>query len=324
MTWKTALLDLPFGGAKGGVSVDAHSLSKRELERLTRKYTERIAIALGPYRDIPAPDMGTNAQTMAWMLDEYSQKKGYSPAVVTGKPVSLGGSLGREEATGRGVMISMREAALDLGLPWQGATAAIQGFGNVGSHLAEALVVEGIRVLAVTDAEGGVHNEHGLDIPALLAYAKQHRTVMGFKDAEAITNEQLWRIPCDFMVPAALGSVITKEDNAADLQCRMLVEAANAPTTPIADKILHQRGIIVLPDFLANAGGVVVSYFEWTQNLQQLRWDIEQVYAGLERKMVTAYRDVASLARERDVPLRTAAYAISLQRVADAEELRGN
>jgi glutamate dehydrogenase (NAD(P)+) len=324
MTWKTALLDLPFGGAKGGVSVDAHSLSKRELERLTRKYTERIAIALGPYRDIPAPDMGTNAQTMAWMLDEYSQKKGYSPAVVTGKPVSLGGSLGREEATGRGVMISMREAALDLGLPWQGATAAIQGFGNVGSHLAEALVVEGIRVLAVTDAEGGVHNEHGLDIPALLAYAKQHRTVMGFKDAEAITNEQLWRIPCDFMVPAALGSVITKEDNAADLQCRMLVEAANAPTTPIADKILHQRGIVVLPDFLANAGGVVVSYFEWTQNLQQLRWDIEQVYAGLERKMVTAYRDVASLARERDVPLRTAAYAISLQRVADAEELRGN
>lgn len=324
MTWKTALLDLPFGGAKGGVSVDARGLSKGELERLTRKFTERIAIALGPYRDIPAPDMGTNAQTMAWMLDEYSQKKGYSPAVVTGKPVSLGGSLGREEATGRGVMITMREAARDFDMPWEGATAAIQGFGNVGSHLAESLVLEGVKVIAVTDAEGGVHNDEGLDIPALLAWAAQHRTIAGFKDAEAITNDQLWRIPCDFMVPAALGSVITKEDNASDLQCRMLVEAANAPTTPIADKILRQRGIVVLPDFLANAGGVVVSYFEWTQNLQQMRWEIEQVYAGLEKKMVTAYRDVSALARERDVPLRTAAYAISLQRVADAEDLRGN
>jgi glutamate dehydrogenase (NAD(P)+) len=324
MTWKTALLDLPFGGAKGGVSVDAHSLSKRELERLTRKFTERIAIALGPYRDIPAPDMGTNAQTMAWMLDEYSQKKGYSPAVVTGKPVSLGGSYGREEATGRGVMISMGEAARDLGLPWEGATAAIQGFGNVGSHLAESLVTEGVKVIAVTDAEGGVHDESGLDIPALSAYVSQHRTVAGFKGGLAITNDQLWRIPCDFMVPAALGSVITKEDNADELQCRMLVEAANAPTTPIADKILNQRGIVVLPDFLANAGGVVVSYFEWTQNLQQLRWDIEQVHAGLEKKMVNAYRDVSTLARERSVPLRTAAYAISLQRVADAEDLRGN
>ncbi|HEX6133656.1 MAG TPA: Glu/Leu/Phe/Val dehydrogenase dimerization domain-containing protein [Longimicrobiales bacterium] len=324
MTWKTALLDLPFGGAKGGVGVDARGMSKRELERLTRKFTERIAIALGPYRDIPAPDMGTNAQTMAWMLDEYSQKKGYSPAVVTGKPVSLGGSLGREEATGRGVMIVMREAARDFGLPWQGASAAIQGFGNVGSHLAASLAAEGVRVVAVTDAEGGVHDENGIDIGALLAWAREHRTVAGYKGADAITNEQLWRVPCDFMVPAALGSVITREDNATDLQCRMLVEAANAPTTPIADKILHERGIAILPDFLANAGGVVVSYFEWTQNLQQMRWDIEQVYAGLEKKMVAAYREVVTLARERSVPLRTAAYAISLQRVADAEELRGN
>lgn len=324
MTWKTALLDLPFGGAKGGVSVDVRGMSKGELERLTRKFTERISIALGPYRDIPAPDMGTNAQTMAWMLDEYSQKKGYSPAVVTGKPVSLGGSLGREEATGRGVMITMREAARDLGFPWEGGTAAIQGFGNVGSHLAQSLMLEGVKVIAITDAEGGVHNENGLDVPALQAYAQQHRTVAGFKDADALTNEQLWKVPCDYMVPAALGSVITKEDNASDIQCRMLVEAANAPTTPIADKVLRERGIVVLPDFLANAGGVIVSYFEWTQNLQQMRWDIEQVYAGLEKKLVTAYRDVSTLARERSVPLRTAAYAISLQRVADAEELRGN
>lgn len=324
MTWKTALLDLPFGGAKGGVAVDARKLSQRELERLTRKFTDRIAIALGPYRDIPAPDMGTNAQTMAWMLDEYSQKKGYSPAVVTGKPVSLGGSLGREEATGRGVMIIMREAARDFGIPWKGSTAAIQGFGNVGSHLAVALSAEGVKVIAVTDADGGVMNAAGLDIAALMSYLKVERTVKGFPGAEPLTNDELWRVKCDFMVPAALGGVITKEDNAAILDCKVLVEAANAPTTPIADKILEERGIVVLPDFLANAGGVVVSYFEWTQNLQQLRWDVAQVNEGLERKMVAAYKEVIALARERNVSMRTAAYAIALKRVADAEELRGN
>jgi glutamate dehydrogenase/leucine dehydrogenase len=323
MTWKTSLLDLPFGGAKGGVSVDPRRLSKGEVERLTRKFTERIALALGPYRDVPAPDMGTSAQTMAWMLDEYSQKKGYSPAVVTGKPVTLGGSLGRDEATGRGVMIVMREAARDFGITWQGATAAIQGFGNVGSHLAQALAREDVRVLAITDADGGVHNDSGLDIDALLAHVAQHGTVAGFVGGDPLLNEELWRVPCDFMVPAALGSVITREDNASDLQCRMLVEAANAPTTPIADKILDARGITVLPDFLANAGGVVVSYFEWTQNLQQMRWELEEVRTQLERKMITAYREVYALAKERSVPVRTAAYAIALRRVADAEDLRG-
>jgi glutamate dehydrogenase (NAD(P)+) len=324
MTWKTALMDLPFGGAKGGVSVDSHRLSTRELERLTRKFTERIAIALGPYRDIPAPDMGTNAQTMAWMLDEYSQKKGYSPAVVTGKPVSLGGSLGREEATGRGVMIVMREAAREHGITWVGSTAAIQGFGNVGSHLAKCLFDEGVKVLAITDADGGVQNDGGLDIDALLSHAAKHRTVGGFSGGEPLGHEDLWRIPCDFMIPAALGGVITKEGNASVMECRMVVEAANAPTTPIADKILDERGITVLPDFLANAGGVVVSYFEWTQNLQQMRWELDQVRAGLERKMVTGYREVADLAKLRGVSLRTAAYAIALRRVADAEELRGH
>ena len=324
MTWKTALMDLPFGGAKGGVSVDSHKLSTRELERLTRKFTERISIALGPYRDIPAPDMGTNAQTMAWMLDEYSQKKGYSPAVVTGKPVSLGGSLGREEATGRGVMIVMREAARDYGITWVGSTAAIQGFGNVGSHLAKCLFDEGVKVLAVTDADGGVYNAGGLDIDALLAHAAKSRTVGGFAGGDVLAADDLWRIPCDYMIPAALGGVITKEANASVLDCRMVVEAANAPTTPIADKILEERGITVLPDFLANAGGVVVSYFEWTQNLQQMRWELDQVRAGLERKMVTGYREVADLARLRGVSLRTAAYAIALRRVADAEELRGH
>jgi glutamate dehydrogenase (NAD(P)+) len=324
MTWKTALLDLPFGGAKGGVQVDAQALSTRELERLTRKFTERIALAIGPYRDIPAPDMYTNAQTMAWMLDEYSKKAGYSPAVVTGKPISIGGSLGREEATGRGVMIVMREAARDYGLPWAGGTAAIQGFGNVGSHLAIGLMEQGVKVVAVRDAEGGVHNENGLDIPALVAHVRENRTVAGFGPADALSNIAFWEVPCDFMVPAALGSVITKEDNASTLGCKMVVEAANAPTTPIADKILAERGIPVVPDILANAGGVVVSYFEWTQNLQQMRWELEQVQAGLERKMVAAYREVHALAVERAVTLRTAAYALSLRRVADAEELRGH
>ena len=324
MTWKTALLDLPFGGAKGGVNVDPKKLSKTELERLTRKFTSRISIALGPYRDIPAPDMGTSGQTMAWMLDEYSQKKGYSPAVVTGKPISLGGSLGREEATGRGVMIVMREAAPDLGIQWRGASAVIQGFGNVGSHLAVCLNQEGLIVKAVTDADGGVFNDRGLDIPALVAYSKQKGSVKGFPNSEPITNEQLWRVRCDYMVPAALGGVITKEDNVADLDCKVLVEAANAPTTPIADKILDERGIPVLPDFLANAGGVVVSYFEWTQNLQQLRWELDQVNAGLERKMVAAYREEKTLADQRGVSMRTAAYALALRRVADAEDLRGH
>jgi glutamate dehydrogenase (NAD(P)+) len=323
MTWKTALLDLPFGGAKGGVSVDPRTLSKTELERLTRKFTERIAIGLGPYRDIPAPDMGTDGQVMAWMLDEYSAKRGYSPAIVTGKPLSLGGSYGREEATGRGVMIIMREAAQEHGVTWTGGTAAIQGFGNVGSHLAHFLHGEGVRVIAVTDAMGGVYNPKGIDIPALLRHAAGHRTIAGFDHADTLTNEELWRVPCDFMIPAALGGVITKEDNAEILDCRMLVEAANGPTSPTADKILAERGITVLPDFLANAGGVVVSYFEWTQNLQQFRWELDQVNDALEKKMITAYREVMRFAREHHVTLRTAAYGIALRRVAEAEQLRG-
>lgn len=324
MTWKTALLDLPFGGGKGGVDVDPRELSTNELERLTRKFTRRIAILLGPYRDIPAPDMGTNAQTMAWMLDEYSAKRGYTPACVTGKPIGLGGSLGREEATGRGVMITMREAARDFGLPWPDATAAIQGFGNVGSHLALALHEAGLRVTAVTDADGGVHAEGGLDVPKLVAHTLKAGTVAGYPEADALDGEALWKVPCDYLVPAALGGVITKEHNAESLQCRMVVEAANGPTTPIADKILEERGIPVLPDFLANAGGVVVSYFEWTQNLQQLRWTLDHVQTALEAKMVETYQAVSGLARERSVPLRTAAYAIALRRVAEAERLRGH
>lgn len=323
MTWKTALLDVPFGGAKGGVSVDPAGLTRTELERLTRKFTERIAIALGPYRDIPAPDMGTDGQVMAWMLDEYSSKRGYSPAIVTGKPITLGGSYGRQAATGRGVMIVMRETAKDYGIPWKDGTAALQGFGNVGSHLANFLYDEGVRITAVTDATGGVYNEAGLDIPALTRHVQRTGGAAEFEGGDPLSNEKLWSVPCDYMIPAALGGVITKEDNANELACRVLVEAANGPTTPIADKILAERGILVLPDFLANAGGVVVSYFEWTQNLQQFRWDEEQVNSALEKKMVAAYREVTGVAREHDVSLRTAAYAIALRRVSEAEEMRG-
>lgn len=325
MTWKTALLNLPFGGGKGGVNVDPRGLSATELERLTRMFTRRIAVALGPYRDIPAPDMGTNARVMAWMMDEYSNRAGYSPASVTGKPLELGGSEGRAEATGRGVMIVMREAARDYGLDWRGSTAAIQGFGNVGSNLALALEQEGVRVVAVSDIEGGLHAEGGLDIGALLDHVREAGTVAGFPDADVVSHDDFWGVPCDFMVPAALGGVISRESVARELSCRMVVEAANAPTTPVADKILTEdRGIPVIPDILANAGGVVVSYFEWTQNLQQLRWPLKQVRSELERMMVQAYRSVKDRCAADSVSLRDAAYRIAVRRVADAETLRGH
>jgi glutamate dehydrogenase (NAD(P)+) len=313
MTWKTALMDIPFGGAKGGVTVDPKKLSKLELERLTRRFTQRIAIVLGPYRDIPAPDVNTNAQVMAWILDEYSSRQGYSPAVVTGKPIALGGSLGREEATGRGVMYVMQEYARDFGIPIKGGRVVIQGFGNVGSHLARLVDSEaGATVVAVSDVLGGMYNDKGLDIPGLVAHTKR------------ITNEELWTIPCEWLVPAALGGVITKEANANTVDCKVVVEGANEPTTPTADRILEERGIAVIPDFLANAGGVTVSYYEWAQNLQQYRWTHEQVNRELKATITKAYLSVRDLAKEKKVTFRTAAYGIALQRVADAERLRGN
>ncbi|MGH7569109.1 MAG: Glu/Leu/Phe/Val family dehydrogenase [Gemmatimonadales bacterium] len=325
MTWKTALMDIPFGGAKGGVTVDPKQLSHLELERLTRRFTQRIAIVLGPYRDIPAPDVNTNAQVMAWILDEYSSRQGYTPAVVTGKPVSLGGSLGREEATGRGVMYVMAEYARDFGIPLKGSRVVIQGFGNVGSHLARLLDAEqGAKVIAVSDVNGGIVNEGGLDVPGLLAHAAARRPVSEWKGGKAITNEQLWTIPCDWLVPAALGGVISKEANAGTIPCKVVVEGANEPTTPTADLILAERGIAVLPDFLANAGGVTVSYYEWAQNLQQYRWTHEQVNRELKATITKAYAAVRDLAKDKGVTFRTAAYAIALQRVAEAERLRGN
>jgi glutamate dehydrogenase (NAD(P)+) len=325
MTWKTALMDIPFGGAKGGITVDPKKLSKLELERLTRRFTQRIAIVLGPYRDIPAPDVNTNAQVMAWILDEYSSRQGYTPAVVTGKPISLGGSLGREEATGRGVMYVMEEYARDYGVPLKGGRVVIQGFGNVGSHLARLLDVEShAKVVAVSDVEGGIHNDKGLDIPGLLAHVAQKRPVSEWKGGKRITNEELWTVPCEWLVPAALGGVITKESNAKTVDCKVVVEGANEPTTPTADSILEERGIPVLPDFLANAGGVTVSYYEWAQNLQQYRWTHEQVNKELKATITKAYTAVRDLAKEKAVAFRTAAYGIALQRVAEAERLRGN
>src|SRR5438132_813857 len=308
MTWKTALMDIPFGGAKGGVTVDPKKLSKLELERLTRRFTQRISIMLGPYRDIPAPDVNTNAQVVAWTLDESSSRHGYTPAAVTGKPVSLGGSLGREEATGRGVMYVMTEYARDFGIPLKGSRVAIQGFGNVGGHLARLLAAEaGARIVAVADVNGGIANERGLDVPALLAHSAARRPVSEFPGGEAITNAALWTIPCEWLVPAALGGVITRETNARNVDCRVVVEGANEPTTPTADLILAERGIAVIPDFLANAGGVTVSYYEWSQNLQQYRWTHEQVNRELHATITKAYVGVRDLAKAKGVTFRTAA-----------------
>ena len=324
MTWKTALLDVPFGGAKGGVQVDPRQLSQRELQGLTRSFTSRIAIVLGPYRDIPAPDMGTNQQVMAWMVDEYSKKVGYSPAAVTGKPISLGGSLGREEATGRGVTYVMQEYARDFDLPLKGSNVAIQGFGNVGAHLARLLHEQGVRIIAVSDVAGGLHNDRGLDVPNLFKHGYlERKRIQEFGGGDPITNDELLDLECDWLVPAALGGVISKESHADRLGCKVVVEAANSPVTPVADRILGENGIVVLPDFLANAGGVVVSYFEWVQNLQQQPWSLEHVNRELHERMRRAYTAVRDMARENGVPWRTAAYIIALARVAEAERLRG-
>lgn len=325
MTWKTALLDVPFGGAKGGVQVDPRQLSPYELQSLTRSFTSRIAIVLGPYRDIPAPDMGTNQQVMAWMVDEYSKRVGYSPAAVTGKPIALGGSLGREEATGRGVMYVMQEYARDYGIELKGSTVVIQGFGNVGAHLARLLTKSGARVVAATDVEGGLHNDKGLDIPRLFRHSYEERRPVGeFEGGDAITNDELWDIECDWLVPAALGGAISRESHAGRIRCKVVVEAANSPVTPVADCILQDNGIVVLPDFLSNAGGVVVSYFEWVQNLQQHPWSLEQVNRELKQRMARAYSSVREIVEREGVSWRTAAYMIALSRVAEAERLRGH
>ena len=323
MTWKTAVVNLPYGGAKGGIAVDPATLSARELERLTRRFVQQIHDVIGPHRDIPAPDVNTNAQIMAWIMDEYSTIHGFSPAVVTGKPVELFGSRGREEATGRGVVWALEEMLTDLGAgAVTGKRCAIQGFGNVGSWTARFLHERGAKVVAVSDVTGGVTSPEGLDIPALITHARGRGSVAGFPGSDAVTNEALLTLDVDVLIPAALGGVLTK-DNARDVRARWVVEAANGPTTPEADEILQARGVVVLPDIYTNAGGVTVSYFEWVQNVQQFTWDEDKVNAELHRHMREAYATIARVGREHRVPFRTAAFIVAIGRVGRATVLRG-
>ena len=323
MTWKCALMHLPFGGAKGGVACDPSQLSKGELERLTRRYATEISIIIAPDGDIPAPDVGTNDQIMAWIMDTYSMHRGHSvPAVVTGKPISIGGSAGRREATGRGVMIVAREAARQYGLPFAGSRVVVQGFGNVGSVTAYLMHDQGCRIVAVSDVHSGVSNPGGLDPRAALRHMQQTGQVAGLPGTETVANNDLLELPCDFLVPAAIEGQITRA-NAGRIQAKIVVEGANGPTTPEADEILADRGIVVVPDILANAGGVTVSYFEWVQDLQSLFWSEEEINQRLERIMVQAFHGVVHLAREREVDLRTAALIYAVKRVADALLTRG-
>ncbi len=323
MTWKCAVVGLPFGGAKGGVICNPKQLSPEELEHLTRRYATEITIMIGPESDIPAPDMGTTPQVMAWIMDTYSMHRGFSvPAVVTGKPISIGGSAGRIEATGRGVMIVAREAARHLGMSLQGARVAVQGFGNVGSIAAVALHGQGCRVIAVSDTRGGVHNEKGIDPQDLLRHKEQTGSVVGYRGCDAISNEDLLELPCEILVPSALEGQITK-DNAARIKARMIVEGANGPTTPEADEILREHKIFVVPDILANAGGVTVSYFEWVQDLQSFFWSEEEINERLERIMTRSFRDVLAVSQEKKVDMRTGALVRGVGRVAEALLTRG-
>ena len=322
MTWKTALVGIPFGGAKGGVQCDPTAMSPRELQALTRRFTRSISNIIGVNQDIPAPDVGTNAQTMAWMMSAYSEERGYSPAVVTGKPVELGGSPGREEATGRGVALVIREAAKDFGLDLEGSAVALQGFGNVGSWTARFLSHMGCRLKAVSDVKGGVYNPAGLNLEALMSHHGEAGTVHGFRGGDAITNEELLELDCDALVPAALGGAI-HIGNASRVRARMVVEAANHPVTPDADAILRERNIPCLPDLLVNAGGVTVSYFEWAQNIQRFPWDLGRVNSALEEIMLKAYRDVYTQAKLDKISLRDAAFQIAVYRVAQALEMQG-
>ena len=322
MTWKTALLDIPFGGAKGGIELDPHDLSENELNRVTRRYTRNIHHLLGTYRDIPAPDMGTNAQTMAWIMDEYGQIHGYNPAIVTGKPVEVGGSAGREAATGRGAVYVLQEAMRDLGIDARSARVVVQGFGNVGSWFCRIAHQEGMQIVAVADHTGAIYASQGLDIPALVEHVRLSRTVKGFTGGESLNRDDIFSIESDILVPAAIENVIT-EENAPSISTKLVLEAANHPVTPEADRILSERGIPLLPDILVNGGGVTVSYFEWTQNLQQFSWPEARVNDELKRRIVSAYEAVTAKARETGQTFRQAAFEIGVERVATAARLRG-
>jgi glutamate dehydrogenase (NAD(P)+) len=323
MSWKCALVNIPFGGAKGGVVCDPKNMSLQELENLTRRFTSEISIIIGPEKDIPAPDVYTTPQIMAWIMDTFSMQKGYSiPGVVTGKPIAIGGSLGRDKATARGCLYVVNEAMKELGLTIEGARVAIQGFGNAGLHAAELMSAAGYRIVAVSDSRGGVANPKGLDVAKLIAFKSETGTVAGFSGGEKISNKELLEYECDVLVPAALEKVITA-DNAPRIKAKIVAEAANGPTLPEADEILHERGIMVLPDILANAGGVTVSYFEWVQDLQELFWEEQTVNDRLRRIMERAFRDTLEQARRLKVNMRRGAYAVAVGRVAEATSLRG-
>jgi glutamate dehydrogenase (NAD(P)+) len=323
MTWKCAVVNIPYGGAKGGIVCNPKEMSQGELERLTRRYTTEISIIIGPEKDIPAPDVYTNSQTMAWIMDTFSMHQGFSvPGVVTGKPLSIGGSRGRNEATARGCMLTIREACRHLGIDTRGAAAAVQGYGNAGSIAARLLQELGCRIVAVSDSRGAIFNPGGMDANDVLKHKAATGSVVGYKDSRGISQEDLLQLRCDILVPAALENCINA-GNAAGINARMVAEAANGPTTPEADRILFEKGIFVVPDVLANAGGVTVSYFEWVQSLQEFFWDEEDVNCKLEKIMVRSFADVLAVRKENNIDMRTAAYMLAVSRVAEATRVRG-
>ncbi len=323
MTWKCAVAQLPFGGGKGGVVCDPTRMSRRELEALTRRYVAEIIEAIGPEKDVPAPDVNTNDQVMAWIMDTYSMHVGHTEtAVVTGKPLELGGSLGRREATGRGVSIATRESARHLGFDIRGTRVAVQGFGNVGSISAELLAILGAKIVAISDWKGGVYNEHGLDLARLAEHVRAHKTVDAFAGGEGLTNDQLFALDVDVLIPAALENQITMA-NAPGIKAKVVVEGANGPTTPDAHRHLHERGVLVVPDILANSGGVTASYFEWVQDRYGYFWTEKEVNDRLEAKMVEAFNAVLQMSLKHRVDMRTAAYLVAIARVATVTKLRG-
>jgi len=323
MTWKCAIMALPFGGAKGGVRIDPHTLSRSELQRITRRYTSEIIEMIGPDRDIPAPDLGTDEQVMSWIMDTYSQQQGHAvPGVVTGKPIEIGGSHGRREATGRGVVTCLLEACRETGLGLNGARVAVQGFGQVGGAAAKIAAQHGARIVALSDVSGGVFASAGLDLAAVDRWVAENRQLKGLPGAEPVSNEDLLELPCDVLIPAAVQNQIT-EKNADRIRARLVVEGANGPTTLEADRVLAERGVTIVPDILANAGGVTVSYFEWVQGIQQFFWSEQEVNDRLIRLMQRAFKDVWGVSRQRNVDLRTAALMRGITRVAEAKRRRG-
>ena len=321
MTWKTALVDIPYGGGKGGIGINPSDYSKVELERISRKFFRAIDPIIGVNVDIPAPDVNTNAQVMSWFMDEYSQTHGYTPGIVTGKPLELGGSEGREAATGRGTAIITREAAEKWNIDLKGAKVVVQGFGNVGSYAAKFLHEYGCKIIGVSDISGGLYAPDGFDVEELFDYNYKHRTIDGYQYGKKITNEELLALECDFLIPAALGSAIN-EDNVDSLNCKIIIEAANGPVTGEAADKLWKKKIAIIPDILTNAGGVTVSYFEWVQNLQQFKWPEDEINQKLEQKMVAAFNEVYSVKQNKNVPMRIASFMVAIDRVSTAYNLR--